>query len=466
MTTQNPSASIGSALQAAGKPTVDAAGSEAEPGVVRRVGGWLGRRARESAALVAEPLALITANRLARDLEHCFDAPLTDVNASARAREFMLRYLAADASARLVLLEAVAHEAARHEAARHEAHGDLAQLMESAGVRFLKRFNLLDGGLGFLVSFRADMLRQRKTVTGLDGLTADLGSLFSAWFDVGFLELRAITWDSPASLLEKLMRYEAVHPIKSWSDLRNRLDGDRLCYAFFHPRLPDEPLIFVEIALVEELSDRIGTLLDEAAPRADSARARWAVFYSISNTQFGLRGVSFGNFLLKRVIEAVRQRFPKLESFATLSPIPGFAAWARALVGADVERMLPSRLVRQLREEAALSGSLSGSTIAAWLEDETLQSALQRETGERLAAHFLARAFGPEGPLDPVARFHLGNGARIERLNWRADQSHKAHRDSFGMMVNYRYVVGDLDDNRARLANGTPRVGRAVARLL
>jgi malonyl-CoA decarboxylase len=265
------------------------------------------------------------------------------------------------------------------------------------------------------------------------------------------------------------MRYEAVHEIASWNDLRNRLDSDRQCYAFFHPQLPNEPLIFVEIALLEHLAGDVGELLDEHAPLENLEKVRWAVFYSISNTQPGLRGVSFGNFLLKRVIEAVRERFPKLERFATLSPMPGFADWVKQRVAEEIAGIIGMRLVRQLSELPGGPLSLAGGDVAAWLgfdgeRSETL--AARRELGERLAAHYLARSFQNRQPFDSVARFHLGNGARIERINWRADRSEKGMRESFGMMVNYRYVVADLDENLIHLQSGEPRVGRAVGRYL
>ncbi|MCJ9713769.1 malonyl-CoA decarboxylase, partial [Bordetella hinzii] len=207
-------------------------------------------------------------------------------------------------------------------------------------ARLFKRLNAQQDGLRFLVDLRADMLRWRKQVAGLQALEQVLEGLLSAWFDVGLLELRPLTWDSPASLLEKLIKYEAVHAIQSWDDLRHRVAPDRRCYAYFHPQMPDVPLIFVEIAFDARMSDSVQSLLDPQAPTQDLGRARWAIFYSISNTQEGLRGISFGNFLLKRVIERLLQELPQLKSFATLSPIPGFAAWLARLKGPEVERIV------------------------------------------------------------------------------------------------------------------------------
>jgi malonyl-CoA decarboxylase len=430
----------------------------------QRLNRWMGRKPAAQ-PLARVPISALALRRLHRELRHCFLARLTDQEAGNHARALMQRYLQSTEEERVVLLRAMALEAARFE----PSAADLSELMDGERIRFFKRFNALPEGLGFLVQLRADMLREKKSIASLEPLTADLGSLFAAWFDVGFLDLRPITWDSPASLLEKLMRYEAVHQITSWNDLRNRLDSDRQCYAFFHPRLPNEPLIFVEIALLEELASDIGSLLDEGAPLENLERVKWAVFYSISNTQAGLRGVNFGHFLLKRVIDAVQERFPKLERFATLSPIPGFAQWVKTRREAEVIAIAGNRLVRHLAEIQGGPLSLAGGDVAAWLgpEDERAEiKALRRDLGERLAAHYLARGFENEQPLDGVARFHLGNGACIERINWRADRSEKGLRESFGMMVNYRYVMEDLDENLVRLKSGEPRIGRAVGRLL
>ena len=437
---------------------------EPRPHRGRRVNRWLGGSLAAGDG-PGQSLSGLALRRLHRELRHCFEARITDHEASRHARALMQRYLGANEIERAVLLRAIALEAARFDVGGR----GLTELLDSARVRFFKRFNALPEGLGFLVALRADMLRHQRALPALEPLAADLGSLFSAWFDVGFLDLRSITWDSPASLLEKLMRYEAVHRIDSWSDLRNRLDSDRQCYAFFHPQLPNEPLIFVEIALQETLAGDVGALLDESAPLENLEKVKWAVFYSISNTQVGLRGVNFGNFLLKRVIEAVRAEFPKLERFATLSPMPGFAPWVRAQSEAEVAAIAGSRLVRQLAQTAGGPLSLAGGDVANWLGgDDAADSAtaVRRALGERLAAHYLARRFQAHQPLDGVARFHLGNGACLERINWRADRSEKGMRESFGMMVNYRYVLEDLDQNLQRLHDGEPRVGRAVARLL
>jgi malonyl-CoA decarboxylase len=443
----------------------DARDAETSRSLLARVGRWFSSSGGSSTgdAVALTPLEV---RRMHRQLRKCFEASLADLESNALARELMERYLAGSAEVRLVMLRAMALEAVRHE----HTGVDLTSMLESTRIRFFKRFNALPDGLAFLVKLRADMLAHRKAIDGLAQLELDLGSLLSAWFDVGFLELQRITWDSPASLLEKLMRYEAVHEIASWTDLRNRLDSDRRCYAFFHPRLPKEPLIFVEVAFLKELAGDVGALLNEAAPLEDLTRVRWAVFYSISNTQQGLRGVSFGNFLLKRVIEALRQDIPQLDRFATLSPIPGFVDWLSARRESEISEMLGNRSVRTLKAEPAGPASLAGDDLIAWLRQPGADSdreGARRELGERLGAYYLARSFNKsKQPLDPVARFHLGNGARIERLNWRADNSVKGIRESLGLMVNYQYLIAELDDNLVRLSQGEPRLGRSVSRLL
>ncbi|WP_246182237.1 malonyl-CoA decarboxylase domain-containing protein [Pandoraea capi] len=469
----------------------------AKPSLGERLGQWFGRGGKSGGGspkdgkdgkdgkadgkVVAATLSARAENALRRQLTQCLSARLTDSSANEAARDFMTRYSAASAAEQLALLTVVADICASDAAsatdskdskdakeAKRAATG-LAGALGSERVRFLKRFNALPDGLPFLVRWRADMLTHRAALPGLAALEEDLGSLFSTWFDVGLLELHPITWDSPASLLEKLMRYEAVHEISSWADLRNRLDSDRRCYAFFHPRMPREPLIFVEVAFVPDMAADVHSLLDEQAPLEDLRRVRWAIFYSISNTQPGLRGVSFGNFLLKRVIDELHVDFPKLRNFATLSPIPGFNDWLRQLSAAALAEVLGPKRLKLLAQEPSLAGEPSGAQVMAWLQTSPERKgvqALQRTLGESLAAHYLARETVRGQPRDPVARFHLGNGARVERINWHADLSKKGAKQSCSMMVNYLYEPDELDANLQRLIDGKPAVGRAVTRLL
>jgi len=266
--------------------------------------------------------------------------------------------------------------------------------------------------------------------------------LLANWFDVGFLELKRIDWDSPAALLEKLVGYEAVHFIRSWRDLKNRLDSDRRCYAFFHPRMPAEPLIFVEVALVKGLADSVQRLLDQKAPVEDAKAADSAIFYSISNCQRGLAGISFGNFLIKRVVGELSAEFPNLKSFATLSPIPGLRRWLEARIAEDDGTLLTEEETAALLEhEKAESGPLALRALLArprWWKDAPVAKAVEPVLVRLCARYLLAEGRGKRA-ADPVAHFHLSNGARVERLNLAADVSEKGVKESFSLMVNYLY---------------------------
>jgi malonyl-CoA decarboxylase len=268
----------------------------------------------------------------------------------------------------------------------------------------------------------------------LEVVDHDLRHLLASWFNRGFLVLRRIDWSTPANVLEKIIRYEAVHTIRDWDDLRRRLEPpDRRCFAFFHPQLVDEPLIFVEIALTTDIPAAIGPLLAQSAA-VTPARATTAVFYSISNCQEGLRGISFGNFLIKQVVEDLKRELPKLDTFVTLSPMPGFAKWLRE----------PSTNGLLQRADRTALASLEASD---WHEDPERAEPL-RDTVTSLAATYLVSARNASGkPVDPVARFHLGNGARLERVNFLGDLSTRGLAQSHGMMVNYLYRLGDIERN-------------------
>ncbi|MBX3610288.1 MAG: malonyl-CoA decarboxylase [Hydrogenophaga sp.] len=306
--------------------------------------------------------------------------------------------------------------------------------------RLLQRFSAHPRGIRFLVDLRAELQAVLRSDPRLQALDVEMEYMFSTWFDVGFLELRRISWDSPASLIEKLIRYEAVHDVRGWADMKNRLDSDRRCYGFFHPSLAGEPLIFVEVALVNDIAGSITPLLDEAAAPADLSKATTAIFYSISNTQVGLRGVSFGDSLIKRVVEALKEEFPRLRSFATLSPIPGLRAW------------LSKRAAPELLQAWEKPGELS-------------EKSPDRAALLQWAARYLGQELNDGVPLDPVARFHLGNGARVERLNWWGDPSPKGLKQSYGLMVNYLYDLARLDKNRASLAAGKVPISGAIKAL-
>ena len=361
------------------------------------------------------------------------------------------------------------YEAAAGTADEGQAEIGLRRALVSPRTRLLQRFAVPAGGMRFLVDLRAELLPLLRSDKRLLALDAELEQLFSTWFDVAFLELRRLSWDSPASLLEKLIKYEAVHDIRSWADLKNRLDSDRRCYGFFHPRLPNEPLIFVEVALVEQLCGSITPLLDEQAAPADLAKATTAIFYSISNTQTGLRGVSFGNSLIKHVVETLQTEFPRLRTFATLSPIPGFRAWLGKNAGTLLQQLpdkLGTELGRALQADAPQAAQLVSAVETADKAQALDAKSPVRQVLLHCAAHYLGRALHEGKPIDPVARFHLGNGARVERLNWAGDPSSKGLKQSFGLMVNYLYDLKRLDKHRSQLAQGQVPVSKEISALL
>jgi len=296
--------------------------------------------------------------------------------------------------------------------------------------RLLRLLSGLEGGVKFLVDMRADVLKIGAADTDLADLDRELKAQFATLFDVGLLELRRITWDAPAALLEKLIAYEAVHAIDSWDDLKNRLDSDRRCYAFFHPAMPNEPLVFVEIALTVGIAMRLQPLLDARAPDLDLERVDTAVFYSISNCQPGLAGVNLGTALIKQVVEALRLDLPQLRRFVTLSPIPGFRSWLEGELGSDGATLRERERELLPAEPARVLARLCDTE---WDVDEAIRPALLA-----LCARYLTTA--PEGrAADPVANFHLANGASVERVNWMADASPTCRARSFGVMANYLY---------------------------
>jgi malonyl-CoA decarboxylase len=426
--------------------------------------------------------------RLRRQMVACLESRGGEVTARARAAALGRAYLGLSTKGRERFLAVLADdfdvdpEAVLQAMERVRQAGDpetataarenLRRALVAPRVRLLTQFNALPEGVKFLVDMRAELLRlARKNRGGLAGLEGDIRELLASWFDVGFLELQRITWESPAALLEKLIAYEAVHAIRSWQDLKNRLDSDRRCFAFFHPRMRNEPLIFVEVALVDGLAGNVQALLDENAPVTDPRRADTAIFYSISNAQKGLAGISFGNFLIKRVVDELAREFKNLKTFSTLSPIPGFRAWLEGAL-AEGEPGLFKPAERKALAAAAQRRGPKGTLKAVlarpdWHRDEALAEAL-RAPLLRLCARFLGRE-KREGSkaLDPVAHFHLTNGARIERINWLGDTSAKGIEQSAGMMVNYLYKLDDIDANHeAYTGRGEIAVSGAVKGLL
>src|ERR1700684_4103708 len=331
---------------------------------------------------------------------------------------------------------------------------DLHFASEPRRQELIRRLNRAPGGTGDLVALRADLLDLMKDNKNLGALDRDGVHLLSSWCNRGFRVLRRIDGSTPANILEKIIRYEAVHEIRDWSDLRRRIDPiDRRCYAFFHPALVDEPLIFVEVALTEQIPGAIAPLLAEDRPPVAVERARTAVFYSISNTQRGLGGISFGSFLIKQVVEELQRELPKLDNFVTLSPVPGFMQWLKEAPDVPVSD-----------EDRALLGHLD---TPDWTGNAELAQQL-RAVLEPLAAHYFLKARTPKGRLiDSVARFHLGNGARLERIDWLGGLSPKGCGQVAGIMVNYLYRLEDIEKNHEAYANdGEVVASGAVKRLL
>jgi malonyl-CoA decarboxylase len=320
----------------------------------------------------------------------------------------------------------------------------LQMAVESPRRELFRRLNMGPGGTAALVGLRRQLLTTLKDRPERAGIDADLVHLFRSWFNRGFLVLQRIDWRTPALVLERLIQYEAVHQIQGWRDLRRRLETDRRCYAFFHPALPDEPLIFIEVALTKGIPPNVQPLLDVDTPVGNPDEADCAVFYSITNCQNGLRGVSFGNFLIKQAVEDLRRDFRRLRTFATLSPVPGFVAW---LTATNVPPRSP-----QLNELLYRLGK--GESIA----DRNIAESLRREILTRCAHYLLYAKRGAE-PLDSVARFHLTNGARLERLNWMGDTSETGIRQSLGLTVNYVYRLAEVEKNHEAYA----KTGKVVA---
>jgi malonyl-CoA decarboxylase len=389
-----------------------------------------------------------------------------EASGTAMAREVLDRYHDLDEGGRRTFFEALVRDfgpdrekvAKAIEAWRaHPGDGNGGLLHFASEPRrqeLIRRLNRAPGGTSELVKMRADLLGMMNGRADLAALDHDVVHLLSSWFNRGFLVLRRIDWSTPANILEQIIRYEAVHEIHDWDDLRRRIDlVDRRCYAFFHPALADEPLIFVEVALTETIPSAIAPLLAVDRQPVPVERARTAVFYSISNTQRGLGGISFGNFLIKQVVEELRRELPKLDTFVTLSPVPGFMPWlqqAKDVPLSDEDRAL----LKHLDEPK-------------WFENAEATTQL-RAVLEPLAAYYFLKARTSKGRLiDSVARFHLGNGARLERINWLGDLSPKGLRESAGVMVNYLYRLDDIEKNHEAYANdGEVVASSAVKKLL
>ena len=395
---------------------------------------------------------LETLERLARELI----SVRGEASGMAMARQMIEGYASLPTAARLDFFRLLArdfgpdHDALRQAWAGYDAAPSpsglkkLLRAVEPPRQELFRRLNLTPGGTAALVAMREDLLRHGRQEAALACVDDDLVHLLYSWFNRGFLVLRPITWSTPADILERIIRYEAVHTIHGWDDLRRRLQPpDRRCFAFFHPSLVEEPLIFVQVALTRGITGSIQALLAEDREILPVQRATTAIFYSISNCQPGLRGVSFGSFLIKQVVEELSRELPSLTTFVTLSPAPGFAAW-----------------LARVADEPTVAGidGLSAEALAFlrhpdWHRDPAIVERA-RPVMLRLAAAYYLRAKDAKGrPLDPVARFHLGNGARLEQLNWPADVSTKGLREGAGLMVNYLYDLRYIEANHEAYAN-------------
>jgi malonyl-CoA decarboxylase len=388
----------------------------------------------------------------------------------ARAREILVRYSELTTGPRIAFFEALrerfgpdparmrAAVAAWNETSSDAAVAEIHAATEPRRQELFRRLNLAPGGTAALVHMREQLMDALGNRDDLSAVDEDFVHLFSSWFNRGFLVLRRIDWSTPAIVLDKIIRYEAVHQISDWNDLRRRIDSpDRRCYAFFHPALVDDPLIFVEVALTRDIPDAIGPILSREREAIEPDKARTAVFYSISNCQRGLAGVSFGSFLIKQVVEEITREMPKLATFVTLSPVTNFAAW----------------LARErAQENSAALNEVDKAVLAAldepgWWRDAEKAERLRDPLLRAAAWYFLRARTGRGLPVDAVARFHLGNGARLERINWFADTSDKALAQAHGLMVNYLYDLDDIEKNHEAFAESrTVAASATVQRLM
>ncbi len=344
---------------------------------------------------------------------------------------------------------------------------ELTALAEPLRQELFRRINRAPGGTAALLQFRRALLGPLRSHPQLRAVEADLFHLLSSWFNPGFLQMRKVDWNSPARLLEKVIRHEAVHEVDGWDDLRRRLEPDRRLFAFFHPQLPDEPLIFVEVALLTDMPPAIAPLINKSAKALPIDQSKVAAFYSISNCEPGLRGVSLGNFLIKRVAEQLKSELPQIRTFCTLSPIPGFAAWLSSQPDLDLLPNLKRGAAALLtaardRLQEVAGKDFSGLNSAAGLEKigpegEAALLAL-------CSAYLTYASTTPDG--DPVARFHLDNGARLERLNPRGNLSRKGVKQSHGLMVNYLYDLSRIETSHEKFVEGEVAHSRAVAALI
>ena len=426
---------------------------------------------------------------LRQQMNACLEPKGGEVTARANTVELGALYLQLNAEGRVKFFALLADDYGLDEAAvnkaakalsestgatRAKAEQVLRDALVSPRTRLLRQFNALPDGFKFLVDMRGELLDLLKDHPKLSGVENDLKDVLTAWFDIGLLDMAEINWKSPAALLEKLMMYEAVHAIKSWDDLKNRLDEDRRVFGFFHNKMPLEPLIFVQVAFTKGLADNVQELLDESKPVLPLPEADTAIFYSISNAQKGLAGISFGNFLIKRVAATLGAELPQIKTYATLSPVPGFRAWLDPKLSSTLDQNMLSleeqRLVLKLPAAAGKKGAnealLATLNQKGW-QDDAVSAETLRPILLRLLAQYLVAEKKGKRALDPVAHFHLSNGAQLRQLNWLGDTSPKGLKQSAGLMVNYYYQLNSIDDNHeAYVTGGEVAASKAVTSLV
>jgi len=424
-------------------------------------------------------------DHLQRLIHDCIYARGGDVSARARTVELGAVYLHLSEKGREAFHDILAHdfdidrqglaekmkalEEAQNQQEAIRAEIDLKNALTPPRIALLTQFSSLPNGLKLLIDMRASILARVREDPRLYKLCLDIKELLGAWFDIGMLDLQEITWNSPAALLEKLIEYEAVHEIRSWGDLRNRLDSNRLCFAFFHNKMPSEPLIFVEVALANRLSSSIQELLNKEDEKIEPEQASTAIFYSISNTQPGLAGISLGNFLIKTVVQKLSIEFDNLKHFATLSPVPNFKEWLNTRLTEGNEDVLLPKEIAAIKEQFHCDNSARqmGETLKGDWHKDNRSAETVRPILARLCAVYLLEERKGNRALDPVANFHLSNGARLERINWLADLSEAGMNRSYGIMVNYYYELSDIEKNHEEyVTKGNVIASRSVKTLL
>lgn len=421
--------------------------------------------------------------KVIEQIRECVTPQGGDISSKARAASLATTYLDLNSTGRQEFLNLLAEhfdtnptelkvamqalQTATNQQRKTDAELILRAALVPPRMQLLKTFNTLPDGFRFLINLRADLIPIRSNSPALYKLDIDLKQLLANLFDINLLDLREITWDSSASLLEKLMEYEAVHKIVSWSDMKQRLYTDRRCFAFFHNKVKDEPLTFVEVALVPDIPAGIHSLLDETRQPLKAEDATTAIFYSISNAQKGLAGIKFGNFLIKQVVETLSKELKGLKTFATLSPIPGFRKWLDQAEETELEPFFSPQLRDYLCE---LSGHDPVREIATildtnWIANESLTQQLKVPLLS-LCAHYLLTIKRQGKAHDPVAHFHLSNGSRLDRINWLGDLSANGLKQSAGLMVNYRYKLEHIDANHeAYIGEGKITCSKDVKRI-